>query len=80
VSFNQIYPFPREPTEYDAERVVDMIKELHPSLRALVKHVKRLATDTEIKTCLAAKQIIRIASDGGAIPGSVIMDGLSKSV
>jgi hypothetical protein len=46
-----------------------MIKELHPSLQALVKHVERLATDTEIETCLAAKQIICIASDGGAIPG-----------
>ncbi len=46
-----------------------MICQLPSRLRSLVEHVEQLATDEEITQCLEANQIIRIASDGGAIPG-----------
>jgi exonuclease III len=69
VSLSQIYPFPRESLPCHPEEIKHMIQQLHPSLKNLVNHVETLATDQEIDNCLASNQPIRIASDGGAIPG-----------
>jgi hypothetical protein len=69
VNYNQIFPYPHQPTKCAPERIWDMIRQLPPSLRNLVQHVQSLATEQEIETCLQANQTIRIASDGGAIPG-----------
>ncbi len=69
VSFHQIFPYPRDLLPNYPERIADMICQLPSSLRSLVEHVEQLATDEEITQCLEANQIIRIASDQGAIPG-----------
>jgi hypothetical protein len=69
VSFYQIFPFPQEPPDYNPEKVHQMIRLLLPSLKSLLENVERLATNDTIMQCLQSKQIMRIASDGGAIPG-----------
>jgi hypothetical protein len=69
IPFAQIYPFPRPTIENEPETITHMILQLHPSLQTLVRTVERVATDAELLQCIASRQIIRIASDGGAIPG-----------
>jgi hypothetical protein len=46
-----------------------MIRQLHPSLKQLVQNVDRIATEADLLQSIASKETIRIASDGGAIPG-----------
>jgi hypothetical protein len=46
-----------------------MILQLHRSLQTLVRTVERVATEEELLQCIASRQIIRIASGGGAISG-----------
>ncbi len=46
-----------------------MIRQLHPSLKQLVQNVDQIATEADLLQSIASKETIRIASDGGAIPG-----------
>ncbi len=69
VSFHQIFPFPRESWDHAPERMTDIIHQLPPSLKDLLQHVESLTTEQTLAQCLATNETIRIASDGGAIPG-----------
>jgi hypothetical protein len=69
VPFAQIFPFPQELIAPEPEMVPQMINDLPPSLKALLTNVKPLATPHEIQQSLDSNHIIRMAINGGAIPG-----------
>jgi hypothetical protein len=69
VPYTQMFVFPRKTYPNCPDTIRHRINQLPTSLKQLVDNVEVLASDEAIQECFDAQQHIRLASDGGAIPG-----------